>query len=1761
MAQVAQYGFSYDKLLQTSSTALVDENAAFEPITGGTVLADGTHDVSVGGNFGVGYTTYETVSGGWFPVTRPASFQGNASFVGNAGAGDGGTSDAEYQLTGAPVLKTGPGYPIGFDFTYNGEVFDRVGISGQGWIGFGNSDNGSTAVGVYTAPQSSTTYLPLSYSGLLENDSRRNRVVATGVSGGTYNLGTNIMPIVYNMNFADYPGAELRYETIGSAPNRVFVVQWRNYGFTISSLDQQYYRRMDFQIRLYETTNEVEVRFGKAWRSNTTAYFQTGLGGKTASEFTTFGFYNAPTNAWLGWPYTWTVQADHNGYPGSSAYSQRIPWAGAQGYAPYDAYGTGSAQDYYAAIFHQLSPLQPSPYNVSNQTISGTGTYTPDMMSFTWTTPTCLLTASNVAVSGVSTNSATLSWSGTGTFDYAVGTDPNPANATLSGTVTANSATLSGLNAMTTYNAWVRTNCGSGDNSVWLQTSFATLPCAVPSSLPYGAMPITRVQIADINNSSTNTTSTFENFTSVVGHVESPLSYPITVEASNPYSDMYATAYFDWDQDGVFDDTQQIGHSTAGSAVFTGTINISAAALAGNCRMRVVTSYYLQPANACAGPTYGGQTEDYLLDVTPATCIPPSAAGMNVSNITAHTADLGWSASSGGNIEGYAWEVRSSGNPGDPSPAASGTTAAGVTTATASGLAAYTAYTLYVRSDCGTVDGQSVWMSKTFTTELGCSTTWVSPGGVAGLTDQAFTQTRTICPDNAGDAVTVNFTTWNGLRWNAPNASRMYIYDGDNTSAPMVQGGNGPAYSGSEWTIPAGGWTSINTANKPPIITSTAASGCLTVQVYSAGTWTGGMGWSADFTCAPAPTCFAPTSRTVTGTTEHGASFSWNAGASPNVEYKVVAFGSLSGATAITSGTSSTGTATTADVLTANTDYTVFFRGLCDDEGTGDDPSAWSDPGVNFRTKIGCGGPYTLYSSPSYVTYTAPKDSTIVLCPETAGDVVTLTVSKFSFGTGGNLAGLFVHNGNSTAAPLFHSGMPSLTLGANTLGAGAFRGVEYRHTTGNPGTPPGPFTSTAANGCLTLSFQAFSTYTYDVGMESMIGCAPPPACSTPDNVAATAIGNTTATVSWGNTTEPCIVEYGPVGFTPGTGATAGLNGTIASASATSPLVISGLTGSTKYSVFVRQVCSGSTYSANSFIARFATSKDCSTAQAINCGQYLSDDDAPAPYLTGSAAYDNVTYTNAQSCFSTVASADGPERFYRFTATEAGTHAIMAGVSDMGGSSKVGYVIAPVADGCAASAFTCLGTVQANTGGTLSFNVPAPGDYYLLSDANSGVHKRPFTLLCPGVPACATAPTYPPNGATVASSSTPFNYTWPAVFGATSYDVYFMGTLVANTPTNSINSDDDFTTAAVAAAVGFGNAATWRVVPKNSYGAATCPSEWSFRVGGNGMANAIPLTDGAAFSGNVHTANGYSNQNGTWWGNDSWYKFTASDCGDSAEVNLCLPSTAPSNYLALQVYRQSDNAVMFPPSSNSSYYANVAPGNCLKYEWFNYDPEVWNWMLETPKFQVQPGETYYVVVDGYNYGYDFTVSYNEISNSPDSDEDGVLDCMDNCPFLSGADGDPCTPNAGFGAGRLLNCECVDGNMAVISITTDGNPEQLGWEVTDASGLTVLANGTPNAANTTVSETVFLAGSCYGFRLTDSFGDGLANGGWELRTTDGKTILRDDFASGSASPASPAASAGYGTSHSFCLPLGTAHIAANECGIFNNDMLSKVYCNKV
>jgi len=190
--------------------------------------------------------------------------------------------------------------------------------------------------------------------------------------------------------------------------------------------------------------------------------------------------------------------------------------------------------------------------------------------------------------------------------------------------------------------------------------------------------------------------------------------------------------------------------------------------------------------------------------------------------------------------------------------------------------------------------------------------------------------------------------------------------------------------------------------------------------------------------------------------------------------------------------------------------------------------------------------------------------------------------------------------------------------------------------------------------------------------------------------------------------------------------------------------------------------------------------------------------------------------------------------------------------------------------------------------------------------------------------------------------------------------------------------------------------------------------------------------------------------------------------------------------------------------------------------------------------------------------------------------GLTACVQDCEGTWGGthtagtpcnDGNASTQNDAYDA----NCICTGipvgpctGNQVVVNITTDASPAQLSWEIRDDANM-LVASGAPSVANSLNSETVCLGSAptsaCYTFKLMDSFGDGITGGGWELRTTGGKLLLRDDFAFGSQSPSTTPQWGGYGGGHSFCLPAGPSRIMANECNVFTNGMYDKVYSNKV
>ncbi|MGB0178117.1 MAG: hypothetical protein ACPF9D_13195, partial [Owenweeksia sp.] len=123
-----------------------------------------------------------------------------------------------------------------------------------------------------------------------------------------------------------------------------------------------------------------------------------------------------------------------------------------------------------------------------------------------------------------------------------------------------------------------------------------------------------------------------------------------------------------------------------------------------------------------------------------------------------------------------------------------------------------------------------------------------------------------------------------------------------------------------------------------------------------------------------------------------------------------------------------------------------------------------------------------------------------------------------------------------------------------------------------------------------------------------------PACIPVGNMTASAITSSSATLTFDNIADDYMLEYGPCGFTQGTGTTA---------TGTEPIVISSLLSNSCYDVYVRRDCGTSGLSAWSGPFKFVTECSSFTAPYFNDFENDSLDLPPAcwsAYVTGTSAF-------------------------------------------------------------------------------------------------------------------------------------------------------------------------------------------------------------------------------------------------------------------------------------------------------------------------------------------------------------------------------------------------------------------------------------------------------------------------------------------------------------------------------------------------------------
>lgn len=216
----ATEGNSVDFALGLGSIAISAAGGAAAPGTQPPANADPTGSRTIAGN--LKYVFSQSIT----PYVENTD-AGRTNLLGLEGVGNswddfiymGGGTNA----SGGSGSLTGAGIPIGFTFNYNGVNYSQFGVSTNGFIKLGNDP--------FTIANS----------------------LSSGMSSTTANYSNIIAP--FHRDLQGYANAELSYQTIGVAPNRQLIVQWKFFR-VFNSTDA-----FNFQVILNESSNLVEFAF------------------------------------------------------------------------------------------------------------------------------------------------------------------------------------------------------------------------------------------------------------------------------------------------------------------------------------------------------------------------------------------------------------------------------------------------------------------------------------------------------------------------------------------------------------------------------------------------------------------------------------------------------------------------------------------------------------------------------------------------------------------------------------------------------------------------------------------------------------------------------------------------------------------------------------------------------------------------------------------------------------------------------------------------------------------------------------------------------------------------------------------------------------------------------------------------------------------------------------------------------------------------------------------------------------------------------------------------------------------------------------------------------------------------------------------------------------------------------------------------------------------------------------------------------------
>ena len=534
---------------------------------------------------------------------------------------------------------------IGFNFVYNGTTYTQFAVNTNGFITLGSlptnsylplstgtSNNVISAMGAdligrgsLKANRTSGSAVITITGGDISQISVGDKVSGTGIPAGSTVLSKTATTVTISANATSGSTGfhfrfsrstfGIRFQTIGTSPNRTLVVQWTGWQrYTTSGAFGELY---NFQIRLNETTNTINIVYNiQGPTSTTTRIFEVGLRGSLNTDFNN----RLTTTNW-------------------------------------SSTTTGTLNSSTVTLSSTVKPTSGLTY-----------TWTPPVIPVCSGTPNPGNTLSSSLTSppnGTVNLSLQNTTTGTGvTYVW----ESSPDNSTWT---TFGSSSSTQTSPLITSPTWFRstvTCSGNSGISTPIQITLSYCTYNITNNDPTG---ITSVTFGTILNTSIGGPP-YSDFTTQSTTVEQGGIYQLNVNVNTDGNWTVNTkVWIDWNQNYVFEVGEEY---SLGSAINTTNgitslsplnITVPSGATLGDTRMRIVSVEASNPVPLACGTQLYGEAEDYKLTIIPPTALPvellyfdgvtyPSFNSLRWSTASEHNSDYFEIERS---IDGEIWKV------------------------------------------------------------------------------------------------------------------------------------------------------------------------------------------------------------------------------------------------------------------------------------------------------------------------------------------------------------------------------------------------------------------------------------------------------------------------------------------------------------------------------------------------------------------------------------------------------------------------------------------------------------------------------------------------------------------------------------------------------------------------------------------------------------------------------------------------------------------------------------------------------------------------------------------------------------------------------------------------------------------------------------------------------------------------------------------------------------------------------------------------